>query len=133
MPQRAEPDHILGMPGQEQILHHVEDEERAHSIIGEALPHLGREQECQPARMAEKVSLSSGRATTRAGSRKAHDGISAAVAGLTRGGDVFRLAAPAVAGGADPRTRGGLPSNRPRTSGPAAAAPVPKASQHGYT
>src|SRR5580765_2569970 len=80
MPQRAEPDHILGMPGQEQILHHVEDEERAHSIIGEALPHLGREQECQPARMAEKVALSSGGATTRAGSRKAHDGISAAVA-----------------------------------------------------
>jgi hypothetical protein len=68
MPQRAEPDHILGVLGQQQIFDHVENEERAHSVIGEALPHLGREQECQPARMAEEVALFAGRLMTGAGS-----------------------------------------------------------------
>ena len=53
--ERAEPDHVLGVAGQQQVFHHVEDEERAHPVIGEALPHLGREQEGQPARMAEQV------------------------------------------------------------------------------
>jgi hypothetical protein len=45
------------MAGQQQILHHVKDEQRAHSVIGKALPHLGGEQEGQAARMAEKIAL----------------------------------------------------------------------------
>jgi hypothetical protein len=55
LPERTEPDHALGIPGQQQIFHHVEDEQRAHPVIGEALPHLGREQEGQPTRVAEQV------------------------------------------------------------------------------
>src|SRR5205814_1701426 len=31
--------------------------ERAHAVVGKALPHLGREQECQGARVAEDVRL----------------------------------------------------------------------------
>ena len=51
----AEPDHGVGVLRQQQIFHHVEHEQRAHPVVGEALPHLGREQEGQPARMAEEV------------------------------------------------------------------------------
>jgi hypothetical protein len=36
------------MAGQQQVLHHVKDEQRAHSVIRKALPHLGGEQEGQP-------------------------------------------------------------------------------------
>ena len=43
--------------GCEQVLHHVEHEQRAHAVVGEALPHLGGEQIGQPARMAEQVAL----------------------------------------------------------------------------
>ncbi len=46
---------IAGMVGQQQIFRHVEHKQRAHPVIGEALPHLGREQESEPARMAEKI------------------------------------------------------------------------------
>ena len=53
--ERAEPDHVFGVLGLQQVLHHVEDEQRAHSVVGESLPHLGRKQEAQPARMAEQV------------------------------------------------------------------------------
>ena len=41
--ERREPDHVLGVPGQQKQLHHIKDEQRAHSVIGEALPHLGGE------------------------------------------------------------------------------------------
>ena len=54
----AEPDEVV-MAGQQQVLHHVKDEQRAHSVIGKALPHLGGEQEGQPARMAEEIALGS--------------------------------------------------------------------------
>src|ERR1700730_3458960 len=50
----AEPDDVV-IAGQQQVLHHVKDEQGAHSVIRKALPHLGGEQECQPARMAEKI------------------------------------------------------------------------------
>ena len=52
----AEPNDVV-MAGQQQILHHVKDEQRAHSVIGKALPHLGGEQEDQPARMPKKIAL----------------------------------------------------------------------------
>jgi hypothetical protein len=45
------------MAGQQQVLHHVKDEKRAHSVIGKALPHLSGEQEGQPARMTEEIGL----------------------------------------------------------------------------
>ena len=48
-------DHLRGMTGQKHIFHEVEHEQRAHPIIGEALPHLGREQEGKCARVAEKL------------------------------------------------------------------------------
>jgi hypothetical protein len=47
------------MAGQQQVLYHVKDEQRAHSIIRKALPHLGGEQERQAARMAEEIVLGS--------------------------------------------------------------------------
>jgi hypothetical protein len=47
------------MAGRQQVLHHVKDEQRAHSVIGKALPHLGGEQEGQAARMAEEIALGS--------------------------------------------------------------------------
>jgi len=53
--ERREPDHGAGMLGPEQVLHHVEHEQRAHAVIGEALPHLGREQVGERARMAEEL------------------------------------------------------------------------------
>jgi hypothetical protein len=52
-PERGKPDHAVGALGLEQVFHHVEDEQRAHSVIGEALPHLGGEQEGKPARVAK--------------------------------------------------------------------------------
>jgi hypothetical protein len=55
-PHCAEPDDVV-MAGQQQVLHHVKDEQRAHSVIRKALPHLGGEQEGQPARMAEEIPL----------------------------------------------------------------------------
>ncbi len=39
----------------QQVLDHVEHEQRAHAVIGKALPHLGREQKSERARMAEEV------------------------------------------------------------------------------
>jgi hypothetical protein len=48
----ADPDDVV-MAGQQQVLHHVKDEQGAHSVIRKALPHLGGEQERQAARMAK--------------------------------------------------------------------------------
>jgi hypothetical protein len=53
--ERCEPNYASGMIFEQQKFGHVEHEQRAHAVIGEALPHLGREQEGQPARMAEEV------------------------------------------------------------------------------
>ncbi len=50
-------DDVAGMIGQQEIFRHVEHEQRAHAVIGKALPHLGGEQVSQPARMAEQVAL----------------------------------------------------------------------------
>ena len=55
VPERDEADHRAGALRLEQIFDHVEHEQRAHPVIGEALPHLGREQKSEAARMAEKV------------------------------------------------------------------------------
>jgi hypothetical protein len=38
-----------------QILYQIKHEKRAHPIIGEALPHLSREQKGKPAGMAKKL------------------------------------------------------------------------------
>src|SRR5258707_14955100 len=61
------------MPGQQQQFHHVEDEQGAHAIIGEALPHLGREQESQPARMTEEVARSFAAPTPLLSPRESHN------------------------------------------------------------
>ena len=61
----AKPITLSALLGLQQILHHVEHEQRAHPVVGEALPHLGGEQEGQPARMAEKIAR--GAATQRLG------------------------------------------------------------------
>ncbi len=56
-----EPDqaaHGAGLIGQQQIFRHVEHEQRAHPVIGEALPHFGGEQKRQRLRMAEQVGAS---------------------------------------------------------------------------
>ena len=57
--QCAEPDDVT-MARQQQVLLHVKDEQRAHSVIGKALPHLGGKQEGQPARMTEEIGLGGG-------------------------------------------------------------------------
>ena len=41
--ERGQPVHVTRMLRQQQVLGHVEDQERAHPIIGKALPHLGGE------------------------------------------------------------------------------------------
>ena len=58
--ERREADHGLRRPRLEGVFHHVEHEERAHPVIGEALPHLGREQIGQGRRMAEEIGRGGG-------------------------------------------------------------------------
>ena len=53
--ERGKAEHATGLRRLQQILDHIEDKQRAHPVIGEALPHLGGEQEGQRARMAEQV------------------------------------------------------------------------------
>ena len=53
--ERGKPHDVLRMPRQQQIFHEVEDEQRAHPVIGKALPHLGGEQKAQAPRMTEKL------------------------------------------------------------------------------
>ncbi len=53
--ERSQSGDIAGLRRQQQVFDHVEHEQRAHPVIGEALPHLGREQEGQSARMTEQV------------------------------------------------------------------------------
>ena len=48
-------EHGFDLPGQQQVFHHVENEQRGHPEIGKALPHLGREQHRKALRMAEQV------------------------------------------------------------------------------
>jgi hypothetical protein len=55
----GKPDHAAGMTRHEHIFRHVEDEQRAHPVIGEALPHLGGEQEGEAFRMTEKFAAGS--------------------------------------------------------------------------
>jgi hypothetical protein len=55
--EREKADHAAGMVRKQQILGHVEHEQRAHAVIGKALPHFGGEQEGQPARMAEQFNM----------------------------------------------------------------------------
>src|SRR3546814_16592763 len=38
---------------EQQLLGHVIDQQRAHPVVGEQLPHLGQEQDRQPARLAK--------------------------------------------------------------------------------
>ena len=51
--QAAEAERGIGVPADEQVFRHVEHEQRAHPVIREALPHLGREQEGEALGMAE--------------------------------------------------------------------------------
>jgi hypothetical protein len=46
---------MAGMIFEQQKFRHVEHEQRAHAVIGEALPHFGGEQKGQTARMAEQL------------------------------------------------------------------------------
>ena len=52
---RAKPEHGFGLSRLQEMLDHVENDERAVAEIGEALPHLAREQDGKPARMAEQI------------------------------------------------------------------------------
>ena len=47
--------------GSEQVVHHVEHEQRAHPVVGEALPHLGEEQDEQALRVPEQDRLGGAR------------------------------------------------------------------------
>ena len=65
---------ILHMPGKQQIFRHVEDEQRAHSIVGEALPHLGSEQDREAERVAEEFARSERTPNLARGLRNRHAG-----------------------------------------------------------
>jgi hypothetical protein len=52
--ERAEADDILDMAGQQQLLGHVEDEQRLHAVIGEPLPGLGEGEVAEALGMAEE-------------------------------------------------------------------------------
>ena len=52
-----EAEHVTGMLGREQMLRHIENEQRAHPVVGEALPHLGGEQEGKAPRVTEQDRL----------------------------------------------------------------------------
>jgi hypothetical protein len=43
------------VPGQEEILDHVEDQQRLHPVVGESFPCLGEGEIPEPARMPEKI------------------------------------------------------------------------------
>ncbi len=58
---------VAGMVRQQEIFRHIEDEQRAHPVIGEALPHFRGEQEGEPARMAEQVGAVGGTIGNRRG------------------------------------------------------------------
>ena len=49
----------------QQIVDHVQNEERPHSVIGKALPHLGGEQKAQPLGMAKEIARCGGGARSR--------------------------------------------------------------------
>ncbi len=53
----GQPDDLAGGIRQKHVFDHVEHEQRPHSVVGEAFPHLGCEQETEPPRMAEKIGL----------------------------------------------------------------------------
>ena len=53
--QGGEADDLLRVLGLERVFHHVQHEQRAHAVVGEALPHFGGEEIGQAARVAEKV------------------------------------------------------------------------------
>ena len=55
--ERGKSEHRLRPLGLQQVLRHVEHEQRLHPVIGEALPHFCGEQEGQPARMTEQFSV----------------------------------------------------------------------------
>ena len=52
--ERGIADDVLRMLGQKQVLDHVKNEQCAHPVIREALPHFGKKQEREAARMAEE-------------------------------------------------------------------------------
>ncbi len=54
-PECGEADHVLGAAGMQQVLHHVEHQQRLHAVIGEALPHFDGEEISEAAGMAEEV------------------------------------------------------------------------------
>jgi hypothetical protein len=57
VPERTEPDHRARRLRLEHVFHQVEHKQCPHPVIGEALPHLGREQEGKGRRVAEEVGL----------------------------------------------------------------------------
>jgi hypothetical protein len=52
---RGKADDSLGLPGLQQVFDEIKHEQSAHAVVGEPLPHFGREQKGEAARMAEKV------------------------------------------------------------------------------
>ena len=92
MPERSDPDDVLDLSLMQQVFHHVEDEERPHSVIGEALPHFRREQKGQCTGVAKQVA----RVRTNGASRCCgHDGCGGGGADLER---VAVLAAVVLSG-----------------------------------
>ena len=44
----GKPDDVAGLRRQQHVFRHVEDEQRPHPVIGEALPHFGGEENASP-------------------------------------------------------------------------------------
>ena len=63
-----------------------EDEDRAHPVVREALPHLGDEEQAEPARMPEEGAVVEGGGRGSADGRRTHEGLSEWIEGEMRPG-----------------------------------------------
>ena len=66
----GEAGNVLDVPGQQQLPHHVEHQQRLHAVVGESLPGLGEGEVRQAAWMAEEGVVARGRARGVHGTRR---------------------------------------------------------------
>jgi hypothetical protein len=53
----VEPDNMFDVPRKQQLVHHVEDQERDHAVIREALPGFGEGEEEEAFRVTEPCAV----------------------------------------------------------------------------
>ncbi len=70
--QSAHAQHLLDMSGPQHLVHHVEDQQRLHAVVGEPLPRFSEGQISEPGGMPEKSPVA--RARHARGQRQVHGG-----------------------------------------------------------